>query len=465
MNTTVSPLRESARTVQLSSFQPDELFFSITDDKGVIAHANSVFTRLSGYTFDEMKGQPHNIVRDPAMPRGAFRLIWDELQAGRPVASYVANLSSDDERYEVFAVMLPTENGHISIRVRPETGGMRDKIFEIFDRTREFEATVEGGARQQADAGAEFLRTELAAIGFADMGTLTRALLPREVAAMIESVDELEQTASRVPLEILPGKIRMLGRLLLNPLHSLERVEEVSRGLHEQVTSGKVRSAAIPALATIVKEATEAIAWGGADQAGLGKDLTEAAQEALERLGGAGMEFKRAVEAAVSLHEMVEALEQNIGIFALQNQMIGRFALELLGGEAAEPPGQSMRLLHHALDRHFQSMLDAIDAVNELAQSAPERFAAVLRHLDGLSRPLQAWGDLAAKALAAQGAEASPELVAKVQAVRGAVHEGFAPSPEILGYIDELKNVNVTVEDLPMRATIKFIGMVTAEIE
>ena len=35
MNTTVSPLRESARTVQLSSFQPDELFFSITDDKGV----------------------------------------------------------------------------------------------------------------------------------------------------------------------------------------------------------------------------------------------------------------------------------------------------------------------------------------------------------------------------------------------------------------------------------------------
>ena len=136
------------------------------------------------------------------------------------------------------------------------------------------------------------------------------------------------------------------------------------------------------------------------------------------------MEFKRAVEAAVSLHEMVEALEQNIGIFALQNQMIGRFALELLGGEAAEPPGQSMRLLHHELDTHFQSMLDAIDAVNELAQSAPERFAAVLRHPDGLSRPLQAWGDLAAKALAAQGAEASPELVAKVQAVRGAVHEG-----------------------------------------
>mgnify|MGYP002353007256 FL=1 len=284
----MSPLRESARTVQLSSFQPDELFFSITDDKGVIAHANSVFTRLSGYTFDKMKGQPHNIVRDPAMPRGAFRLIWEELQAGRPVASYVANLSSEDERYEVFAVMLPTENGHISMRVRPEPGGMRDKIFEIFDRAREVEATVDGGARQQADAGAEFLRTEFAALGFADMRALTRALLPREVAATLEAVDELEQTTSRVPLEILPGKIRMLGRLLLNPLHSLERVEEISRGLHEQVTSGKVRSAAIPALASIVKESTEAIAWGGTDQAGLGKELTEAAQEALERLGGAG---------------------------------------------------------------------------------------------------------------------------------------------------------------------------------
>lgn len=461
----MSPLRESARTLQLSTFQPDELFFSITDDKGVIAHANSVFTRLSGYAFDEMKGQPHNIVRDPAMPRGAFRLIWDELRAGRPVASYVANLSSSNERYEVFAVMLPTEHGYLSMRLRPEPGGMRDTIFAIFDRAREFEATIEGGAREQAEAGAEFLRNELAEIGYASMGALTRALLPREVSATIESIDELEQTASRVPIEILPGKIRMLGRLLMNTLHSLRQVEQLSRELHEQVTSGKVRSAAIPTLATIVKESTEAIAWGGADQAGVGKELIEAAQQALEQLGGAGTEFNRAVEAAVSLHDMVETLEQNIGIFALQNQMIGRFALELLGGEAAEPPGQSMRLLHHALDSHFQSMLDAIGAVNELAQSAPDRFAGVLRHLDGLGRPLQLWGDLAAKALAAQGAEASSELVAKVQAVRGAVHEGFAPSPEVLGYIDELKNVNVTIEEVPMRATIKFIGVVSAEIE
>ena len=38
------------------------------------------------------------------------------------------------------------------------------------------------------------------------------------------SVDELEQTASRVPLEILPGKIRMLGRLL--PLPTLRRGAE-----------------------------------------------------------------------------------------------------------------------------------------------------------------------------------------------------------------------------------------------
>lgn len=441
------------------------MFFSITDEKGVIAHANSVFTRLSGYSFDEMQGQPHNIVRDPAMPRGAFRLIWDELQAGRPVASYVANLSSDNERYEVFAVMLPTEHGYLSMRLRPEPGGMRDTIFEIFDRVREIEAQTEGGARAQADAGAALLLTELQAIGFADMRALTRALLPREVAATIEAIDELEQTSSREPIEILPGKIRMLGRLLMSPLHSLERVEQVSRGLHEQVRSGKVRSAALPTLASIVKESTEAIVWGGSDLAGVSKDLTAAAQQALERLGGAGSEFKGAVEAAVSLQDMVETLEQNIGIFALQNQMIGRFALELLGGEAAEPPGQSMRLLHHALDTHFQSMLDAIGAVNELAQSAPERFAAVLRQLDGLSRPLQEWGDLAAKALAAQGAEASPELVARVQAVRGAVHEGFAPSSEILAFVEELKNVNVTIEEVPMRATIKFIGMVSAGIE
>ena len=62
----------------------DELFFSTTDARGVISQANSVFVRLSRYRRDQLVGAPHNLIRHPDMPGGAFFLMWEALQAGQP---------------------------------------------------------------------------------------------------------------------------------------------------------------------------------------------------------------------------------------------------------------------------------------------------------------------------------------------------------------------------------------------
>jgi len=42
----------------LIDFDPDELFFSTTDSKGIIQKANSVFVRLSEYPWEELVGAP-----------------------------------------------------------------------------------------------------------------------------------------------------------------------------------------------------------------------------------------------------------------------------------------------------------------------------------------------------------------------------------------------------------------------
>lgn len=66
-----------APTGEIQNVAPHELFFSTTDSKGVIQLSNEVFTRLSRYDVDELRGAPHNIVRHPDMPASIFKLVWD----------------------------------------------------------------------------------------------------------------------------------------------------------------------------------------------------------------------------------------------------------------------------------------------------------------------------------------------------------------------------------------------------
>ncbi|MDR0234325.1 MAG: PAS domain S-box protein, partial [Zoogloeaceae bacterium] len=59
--------------------------------KGRIVEANNAFAKISGYSRDEMIGQPHNLVRHPDMPPEAFGDLWRDLKAGLPWRGLVKN--------------------------------------------------------------------------------------------------------------------------------------------------------------------------------------------------------------------------------------------------------------------------------------------------------------------------------------------------------------------------------------
>lgn len=88
-------------------FKDDEIIVSKTDLKGRIVYGNDVFVRLSGYTEKELIGQPHSIIRHPAMPRCVFKLLWDTIEARREIFAYVVNRAKNGDHYWVYAHVTP----------------------------------------------------------------------------------------------------------------------------------------------------------------------------------------------------------------------------------------------------------------------------------------------------------------------------------------------------------------------
>jgi aerotaxis receptor len=77
----------------------DALLVSTTDPQGRILYCNEAFIQVSGFTQDELLGQPHNLVRHPEMPEEAFRDMWETLGAGLPWTGLVKNRCKDGGYY------------------------------------------------------------------------------------------------------------------------------------------------------------------------------------------------------------------------------------------------------------------------------------------------------------------------------------------------------------------------------
>ncbi|WP_372994490.1 methyl-accepting chemotaxis protein [Marinobacter sp.] len=107
------------------TFLPSQKLISATDLKGKIRHCNQAFVEVSGFSREELIGQPHNIVRHPDMPPEAYENMWSYLKAGKPWMGLVKNRCKNGDFYWVSAYVTPvTENGQIvgyeSVRSCPE---------------------------------------------------------------------------------------------------------------------------------------------------------------------------------------------------------------------------------------------------------------------------------------------------------------------------------------------------------
>ncbi|NPA52476.1 MAG: PAS domain-containing protein [Aquificae bacterium] len=163
-----------------SPFEKDEMFFSTTNPKGKILSGNQIFIRTSKYKEEEIINQPHNIVRHPDMPKIIFKLLWDYIQAGKPIVAYVKNMAKDGSYYWVLATVLPIfdEEGNIlkylSIRIKPETEYFKI-AKKLYKKLKEIEE-IDG-----IEASYEYLIKELNKLGFKDYDAFMKKILESEL--------------------------------------------------------------------------------------------------------------------------------------------------------------------------------------------------------------------------------------------------------------------------------------------
>ncbi|MBN8488953.1 MAG: PAS domain-containing protein, partial [Burkholderiales bacterium] len=103
---------------------PGSTLVSTTDLKGRITYCNAAFIEVSGYTREELMGQPHNLIRHPDMPAEGFRDLWSTIEAGRPWTGVVKNRRKDGRHYWVQANVTPIVEdgrpvGYLSVRGVP----------------------------------------------------------------------------------------------------------------------------------------------------------------------------------------------------------------------------------------------------------------------------------------------------------------------------------------------------------
>jgi len=111
-------------------FPSSQMLVSATDLTGRIEYCNPAFIAVSGYTKEELIGQPHNLIRHPDMPREAFADMWTTIRSGRPWTALVKNRRKNGDHYWVRASVTPvvekgTVVGYLSVRVKPTRDAIR----------------------------------------------------------------------------------------------------------------------------------------------------------------------------------------------------------------------------------------------------------------------------------------------------------------------------------------------------
>jgi aerotaxis receptor len=203
----------------------EELFYSRTDGRGVIAAGNSVFQRVAGFEWDKLIGAPHKIVRHPDMPKSLFRILWNAIGKGHPMGVYVKNRNADGGWYWVYAIVLRLGEGYISVRLKPSSA-VFGEVRKVYAAIREKEESPDFDLEE----GAIMLRSVASRMGFAGYTNLMAYAIGQELRARDAVLGRVQEPRTK----ILIGVSETLERAAIEQsalLRSFEALQSIPNNM------------------------------------------------------------------------------------------------------------------------------------------------------------------------------------------------------------------------------------------
>lgn len=243
----------------VKNFLATEAFFSRTDKRGVIQSGNSVFVRLSEYEWSALAGAPHRIIRHPDMPKSVFKLMWDIISAGETFGGFVKNRAASGRYYWVFAIVIPTETGFLSVRIKPS-----GKIFEATQDLYKELIRREHQEGYSAETAQSYVLEPLSRLGYENYQRFMTDALSEEISiredlatpSAIEKLEQFSEVSSRLiklhelvkrvetlfeDFKAVPLNLHLVGTRLGSAGHAVRAVAsnyaDISKNLMESIAS------------------------------------------------------------------------------------------------------------------------------------------------------------------------------------------------------------------------------------
>lgn len=441
------------------TYAADELFFSTTDASGRIRRANSIFMRLSGYPRGALVGRAHNVVRHPDMPAGLFRSIWEDISAGGAASAYITNRSSDGGRYRVFATIVPSGDGFLSVRTLPMRTGLRDTIEAVYARVRMVEAASAAGGssrREAAAAGQAALVEELRALGYRDSTDFTRRTLPDEVAALVAAGVAIPE--------------RDVGGPLARVLAEMNGVEVATADLVALLDEcGRLvallgrRSADIDALSARLGRLRDCLREVAADVGSLGSGRENNVSERYREVDALILECVEQLHPlagqVAELRGDVDSVRFGIALLRLHNLASGFFALQIIDGEdelEANDAVGSLDELAGALRDGAERLTERLSLYHARAELVGGELDDVAGALTAIRRPLLDLLDAASEAGTVAGAS--------VRAARPLVRDGFPEARDLADLAGAVRDLDVPYAAADVEARLVLVEAALAEL-
>lgn len=438
--------------------QPGDTLMSTTDVKSRIRYANDAFVSISGFTIDELVGQPHNLVRHPDMPPEAFEDMWRTLQAGEAWSGQVKNRCKNGDFYWVKANVTPVMkngeiDGYLSVRVAPTDE-------EVNEAETLYRSMRNGGAKRvrlwrglllRRGAGRVFDLPKTMSLRTRALAPLFAAVIAGTVAAVLTG----GTLASALPVFATLAVTALLGGLWTES-HVVGPVREVADHARivacgEPETREVTRVDEVGLATRSLNQMANMFRWIINDISGQVEAVDHASVEIArgnDNLSSRSAEAARKLdECAASMEEMSASVSSNaVSAQRAAEVAQGTARIATDGATAVEQMSETMSAISESSNR-IREIIGVIDSIafqtNILALNAAVEAARAGQHGNGFAVVADEVRDLAHRC-----AEAAKQIGELIEDSNGRVDLGVSQVTDTLETISSVTDQAHTVHEL-----------------